>query len=134
MWQMRKSKKGFTYLEIAELGELLAAVVKAADERLGGRVHNHVGAHVAALGKALAAQGALVRTLAGVATLVGLHMRQKARNHAYEPGMYLEVAELGETLATVWLIAKLDGLSAIIHSEYNVERLTKGLMPVCALV
>lgn len=61
-----------TYLEIAELGELLAAVIKATEVGLGLIVHDFVRSDVAALGKSLSADFALVWSFTGVSTFMGL--------------------------------------------------------------
>lgn len=70
-------------LEVPELREPLVAVVEFAVEGLHRRVHDLVGSDVAVLGERLAADLALVGSLAGVSALVGF-----------------EIAELTESLIT----------------------------------
>lgn len=75
-------------LQVAELGELLVALVKAAGEGFGGCVDNLVCSNVTALGECLAAELAAVGPFASVSAFV-----------------CLEVAELRKTLATAGFLA-----------------------------
>lgn len=61
-----------TYLEISQLGELLAALVEPAGEGLDLLVHDLVRSYVAALGEFLAANVAGIWPFAGVTSLVCL--------------------------------------------------------------
>jgi hypothetical protein len=61
-----------TYFEIAELSELLAAVVKSAKVGLGLIMHNLVGSYVATLCESLSADLALVWPFPGMPSLVSL--------------------------------------------------------------
>lgn len=74
--------------QIAQLREVLAALVQLASVGLGGRVDDLVRAHVAVLCEGLAARLAVVGPLAGVAAFVGF-----------------EVAQLAETLAASGFLA-----------------------------
>lgn len=60
------------YLEIAQLGEFLAAVVEETGEGFCLEVGDLVGADVAALGEALVADVAFEGFFAGVSALMGL--------------------------------------------------------------
>lgn len=80
-------------------------------------MHNLVGTHVASLRKRLVANVALVRSLAGVSSLVGL-----------------KVTELREALSASWFFADLQ---EALRPDFGVDvckRLTNGLTPVCARV
>jgi hypothetical protein len=61
-------------LQVAELGKLLVAVIKAASKWLGCRVNDPVCSHIAALSKSLAAKLTAVRTLSGVTAFVSLEV------------------------------------------------------------
>lgn len=61
-------------LQIAELSELLVALVETAGERLCCCVNNLVCSYITALSKCLAAQLAAIRTLASVTTLMCLEV------------------------------------------------------------
>ena len=106
--------------EVAELGELLVAVVQFARERLGRGVDDFMSSNVAVLCKRLAADVTPVRSLARVATLVGLEVAQLAeplvasRLLAQErfdagmcAGMDFEMCFLVEGFATVLGLAKI---------------------------
>ena len=61
-----------SYLEIAQLGKLLATVVEPAQVRLGLVVDDLVGAHVTALSEPFPTDFAMIWTLPGVAAFVSL--------------------------------------------------------------
>jgi hypothetical protein len=65
-----------TNLEVSKLGEWLAAVVQFADVRFSVIVNDLVGADVAALRESLPTDGTRKRSLARVASLVGLERSQ----------------------------------------------------------
>ena len=89
--------------QVAELGEVLAAVVQLASVGLCGRVHDLVRSDVSVLGEGLAADVAVVGSFAGVSSFVGL-----------------EVAELAEALATCGFFAE-KGLDTCMCTGVNVE-------------
>lgn len=84
--------------EVAQLGELFAAVFQSTDEWLCSLVDDSVGTDVASLGKSFTALFADEGLLAGVSPLVGL-----------------QVAHLREFLTTAWLGASLE----VIGSAYG---------------
>lgn len=61
-------------LEIAQLGELLVAVVQLASEGFCGCMYDLVCPDVAMLGESFAANVAVIRTLAGVPSFVRLEI------------------------------------------------------------
>lgn len=61
-----------TYLEIAQLSELLPAVVESASEGFDLLVYNLVGADIASLRKSLSTDVATVGSLSGVTSLMCL--------------------------------------------------------------
>lgn len=64
----------WTYLEIAELSELLATFIQATEVGFGLVMHDLVRSDVASLGKSLSADFTLVWSFTGVSTFVGLRM------------------------------------------------------------
>lgn len=89
--------------EVSQLREALSAVVKPAGVGLCSGVYNLVSADVAMLCKGLAADVAVVGTLACVPPFVGL-----------------EVAKLAEALAAAWFLAE-EGLHASVCAGVDVE-------------
>ena len=65
-----------TNLEVAQLSELLPAVIQLTYEWFELLVHNLMGSHVASLCKAFAASVTLKRSLASMTTLVGLNVER----------------------------------------------------------
>jgi hypothetical protein len=71
-----------SYLQVSELGELLSAIVKAAEVRFGMIVDDFVSPYVSTLGEAFAALLALIGSFASVSSFVGLsvHVSDKMRS------------------------------------------------------
>lgn len=61
-----------TYFEIAELRELLAAVIETAEVRLGLIVDDFVGADISALGESLSTDFAMIWTLSSMPSFMSL--------------------------------------------------------------
>lgn len=90
-------------LEVAELSEVLVAVVQLADEGLDTLMNNPVGVDIAALSEFLSAKIACVGFLAGVSTLVSL-----------------EVTQLGEALTAEGMLA-MERFDAGVGAQVDVE-------------
>jgi hypothetical protein len=89
--------------QIAQLREMLPALVQLAGVRLRRRVDDFVGADISVLRESFPADVAVVGALAGVPPLVGF-----------------EVAELAEALAAVGFFAE-EGLDARVDAGVDVE-------------
>lgn len=113
--------------------ELLATALELAGEGLDVLVDNLVSSHIAALGKSLAADVAVVRPLARVAAFVSL-CPVRACSVCWLLGRaYLEVAKLGESLSAGRLLADLCRWSVLAgFKSWECGGPTKGLKPVCA--
>lgn len=62
-----------SYLQVAQLSELLPTIIKLAGERLDLLVNDFVSAHIASLCKSLPTDVAAVGAFAGVSPLMCLH-------------------------------------------------------------
>jgi hypothetical protein len=89
--------------QVAQLGKMLPTLIQLASVRFRCCVNDFVSPHISMLGESLAADIAVVRSLAGVPSLVGF-----------------EVSELAEALAAVGLFAE-EGLDAGVDAGVDVE-------------
>lgn len=89
-----------THLQVSELSELLATTLQLTGEGLDMLMDDLVRANVAALSEGLAADVAVVWSLASVTTLVSLLWSDLAFPSVLECSLaYLQVSELGKSLS-----------------------------------
>jgi hypothetical protein len=90
-------------LQVAQLSEMLSTLVQLAGVGFRCRVNDFVSSHISVLGESLAADIAMIRSLACVPSLVSF-----------------EVPELAEALTTVGLFAE-EGFDAGVDAGVDVE-------------